>query len=136
MHLIVDSRNCGNTSLLRDPVALKKCLIDMVDVAKMHRFGEPIINDYPFPGQDGTALSAVVFLGESSLVVHTYPEHEAVFIDVFHCMGFDPKALYEWIVDKFRMDLSATDIFVLERGLGNSGVPIITRLLNAEEVIK
>lgn len=120
MDLRVDCFLCRNTSLLGDPDQLRQCMFDIAEVGGMHCFGDPQIVDYPFPLQSDPskpALSAVLFLGESSLVVHTYPEKDTVFMNVFHCLPFDVDTVFAWIVDKFQMDYEYIDADVLNRGL-------------------
>lgn len=90
-------------------------------------FGEPQVLDYPFPGKEGTALSAVCFLGESSITVHTYPEYDFIFLDVFHCESFDAKAVLDWV--KKTLGISHPLSFLLERGVDNLGKPMVTRPL-------
>lgn len=120
MDLRVDCFRCHNTELLQDPRHLRQCMLDIADVGGMHCFGDPQIVDYPFPmqsDQSKPALSAVLFLGESSLVIHTYPENDTVFMNVFHCLPFDVDTVFAYIVDRFQMDPDYIDADVLNRGL-------------------
>ena len=127
MHLIVDcAGHVENEELLRNPHQLRQCLCEMAEVAKMHVLTRPEIIDYPFPGQKGTALSAVAFLGESAMVVHTYPEWKSIFIDIFHCHPFDVTALFRWILDKFRMNANYVSTYLFDRGIDANGRPIWT----------
>ncbi len=126
MHLILDGY-CTNTELLRDEEGLKKWLVETVKVGGMHQFGEPQVKDFPFPGQEGTALSAVVFLGESSIVIHTYPEHSYVFLDVFHCWEFDLAKIKDWVVES--LGISDPVVILLDRGLDREGKPIRAKVL-------
>jgi len=130
MELKVDCGLCRNQDLLESPEELKACMLEMARVAEMTHFGPPHIVDYPFPMQadpDTPALSGVLFLGESSLTIHTYPEYGAVFIDVFHCLPFECVDLLEWIVKKFQMDRGSVDVHLMDRGISPiSGDPIRT----------
>ena len=132
MELKVDCSQCGNQDLLRTPSRLKTCMMEMAKVANMTTFGDPQIVDYPFSMQGDPnmpALSGVLFLGESSLTIHTYPEYGTVFIDVFHCLPFDCVTLLEWIVDTFKMKEDNVDVHLMERGLSSKGNPIRTRMM-------
>lgn len=126
MHLIVDGW-CTNEELLRDEDRLRAWMIEATEVLGLHRFGEPRIVDYPFPGREGTALSAVVFLGESSLTIHTYPEFAFIFLDMFHCKDFDAEKALQYIVDSF--GLTPTSTVLLRRGIGDGGAPMETGLM-------
>jgi len=124
MELLLDGY-CGETELLRDEEKLREWLLETAKVGEMHYFGEPIVVDFPFPGQVGTALSAVLWLGESSILVHTYPEHSFVFMNVFHCQEFNVKKVLDWIKESFGITQPRT--FLFERGIDKSGKPITTR---------
>ena len=121
MHLIIDGY-CTHTKLLKDPDALKNWMLNTIELLGLHSYGEIRIYDYPFPGREGTALSAVIFLGESSFTVHTYPEHSFIFIDIFHCHNFDIKKCHKWVTESLGIDKPVTYLF--KRGLDRSGKPV------------
>ena len=101
MHLRVDCLgHVGNKKLLLDPKRLKKALCELADVAKMHAFGEPQVMECPFPyPEGGIALSAVLFLGESAITVHTWPENGYAAVDVFTCgENCEPELACEFLV--------------------------------------
>ena len=130
MHLLVDCFRCGNQPLLEDPNGLKRALVELSEVGGMTHFGEPVIVDYPFPMQEDktkSALSGVLFLGESSVTIHTYPEKQSVFIDVFHCLPFQAGRILSWLVERFDMNLDWTDTFLFERGVSNDNTMVRTR---------
>ena len=133
MELKIDCVNCRNQDLLEDPEELKRCMLEMSRVAEMTTYGPPHIVDYPFPMQenpDAPALSGVLFLGESSLTIHTYPEYGTVFIDVFHCLPFDCVKLLEWVTRTFQMDKGSVDVHLMERGISPiSGDPVRTKAI-------
>ena len=120
MHLIVDGY-CSNKELLADGDKLRLWMAEITKVLGLLTFGEPRVLDYPFPGREGTALSAVLFLGESSMTVHTYPEFSFVFIDIFHCSSFDANKALDWIAESFKMQSSRT--MLLKRGIDADGQP-------------
>jgi S-adenosylmethionine/arginine decarboxylase-like enzyme len=113
---------------LTDPESLRVLLRDFVKYMGFHAFGDPSVHCCPFPTPSGAALSAVVFLGESSITVHTYPEHSAVFIDVFHCRDFSPSKAFWRLVEGFYMDMEQVSVKLLRRGISEDGVPIETCL--------
>lgn len=128
MHLIVDCTDVGNRILLSSPERLKETMIEMAKVARMTMIGEPHIVACPFPAQNGaTALSAVAFLGESAMTIHTYPEHSTIFMDIFHCLAFNVSMLFKWIVERFQMNPLYVTTFLFDRGVDRQGHPITTR---------
>lgn len=131
MELKVDCFRCENTSLLGSPKLLEQLMLDVARRGKMTVFSGPHIVECPFPSPDGgLALSGVLFLGESSITIHTYPEFKSVFIDVFHCLPFDVNLIFWLLVYRFEMDTAYIDTYCFERGL-REGAPVRTRMLNS-----
>jgi S-adenosylmethionine/arginine decarboxylase-like enzyme len=130
MELKVDCFKCGNRQILSSPERLGDLLLEIARKGKMTVFSGPHIVECPFPAPGGgIALSGVLFLGESSITVHTYPEFDTVFLDIFHCLPFDINYVFWLVVDRFEMDLSRVDTYSFSRGIGEDGTPIRTRLL-------
>jgi S-adenosylmethionine decarboxylase len=77
-HFIASYTGCSH-SALTDLPALKKAFI-----AAVGECGATILDscDYTF-APDG--LTMVILLSESHASIHTYPEHDACFIDLFTC---------------------------------------------------
>lgn len=125
MHLILDG-HAKNNVLLQDAESLKKWLVKIAKFIGMTVYGEPQVVDYPWPGSNYTALSAVCWLGESSILVHTYPEIQGVFIDVFSCKDFNYISLEGTICRDF--GIAAPKVIPIERGV-KDGEIIRTRLV-------
>jgi len=131
MHLIIDGWS-KNEDLLVNILSLKLWLRKAAEVANMTPFGEPTVVDFPFPHKEGTALSAVQFLGESGIVVHTFPsetqEREGfAYIDIFSCLPFDASKVLSFILNSFNIEVYA--FYVLERGIDGMGFPHLPKLL-------
>lgn len=114
MHLIIDGHS-KSKELLEQEYLLRDWLVKTAEQIGMTIYGEPVVVDYPWPGSHYTALSAICFLGESSILVHTYPEFSFVFIDVFSCKDFDCDMLEGNICRDFQIE--APHVFQLERGI-------------------
>ena len=122
MELIADIK-CLNQDLMRSEEIMHRWLLEMCDVIGMTPFGEPTVVDYPFPQKDDTALSATLFIGESSIVIHTYPEFNHSFINIFSCMEFDLGIAMDFIRKTFQV--IDEQFIVLERGIDlETGAPI------------
>ena len=126
MHLIVDAYGDSRELLLREDL-LKTWLLKAAEVSGMTVYGEPEVKDYPFPYQDSTALSAVVFLGQSSITVHTYPEFSFVYLDIFSCLQFRRKEVIDFVKSSFKV--TSCTIVVLNRGIDSMGKPIQLEVL-------
>jgi S-adenosylmethionine decarboxylase len=81
LHLTADLRGCDPAlAAMRDPAALRTLCVDAVTAAGLQPVGE-LFHCFAPPG----GITGVVLLAESHLAVHTWPEIEAVTIDVYVC---------------------------------------------------
>jgi S-adenosylmethionine decarboxylase len=81
LHLTADLRGCSTeTPALTDPQVLRRLCLAAVDQAALQAVGE-LFHTFPEPG----GVTGVVLLAESHLAVHTWPEMEAVTLDVYVC---------------------------------------------------
>jgi len=122
VHLIVDAF-CSNSQLLSREQKLKEWLLEAALVSGMHPFGKPVIVDFPFPTREGTALSGVIFLGESSITIHTYPEFNFIYLDVFSCLDFDKEKALDFIRRSFGVTRYSS--LILNRGVDKEGKPYL-----------
>jgi S-adenosylmethionine decarboxylase len=92
LHLIADLRGCAAgraaaASPMTDPAVLRHLCLDAVRAAGLQPVGELFHRFAPAPetaaAQSG--VTGVVLLAESHLAVHTWPELDAVTIDVYVC---------------------------------------------------
>ncbi len=89
LHLTADLRGCrGLADALCDPQALRALCLAAVAGAGLTPVGE-LFHRFPEPG----GVTGVVLLAESHLAVHTWPELDAVTVDVYVCnLGGDNSA--------------------------------------------
>ncbi len=89
LHLTADLRGCAaGAALMRDAEALRRVCLHAVRDAALTPVGELF---HPFPAPGG--VTGVVLLAESHLAVHTWPELDAVTLDVYVCnVGADNSA--------------------------------------------
>lgn len=129
MELMIDFK-CRRFSLMRDIKSLSDWLLECVDVVGMTAYGDVNIVDYPFPEREGTALSATIFLGESSITVHTYPEHGTVFINIFACKDYEVNEVISFIDQTWRVEDRKWYLF--QRGVDlRTGLPQELRLVGS-----
>ena len=114
MHLFLDGY-AKNNSLLCDAKQLKRLLVELVDAVGMKPINSPIVIEYPAGNGYERGLSGVIFLAESSITVHTYPEYQFVFIDVFSCREFVYKDIKRKLTNAFGMAVYTSCIF--DRGI-------------------
>jgi S-adenosylmethionine decarboxylase len=81
LHLTADLRGCSaELPPLTDPAALRSLCLGAVRDAALQAVAE-LFHTFPAPG----GVTGVVLLAESHLAVHTWPEMNAVTLDVYVC---------------------------------------------------
>ena len=81
LHLTADLRGCKvEFAAMTDAGALRAVCLAAVSQAGLAAVGE-LFHRFPAPG----GVTGVVLLAESHLAVHTWPELEAVTLDVYVC---------------------------------------------------
>jgi S-adenosylmethionine decarboxylase len=81
LHLTADLHGCPRGSpLMTDPAALRALCVQAVAEAGLTAVGE-LFHRY----DDAGGVTGVVLLAESHLAVHTWPELDAVTLDVYVC---------------------------------------------------
>ena len=83
-HLTIDLKEC-NTHSLKSKEHIRGYIEGVCRNLKLVRIDEPVI--YQFPGEGGITASQI--LGESLLSLHSYPEHNCIYIDIFSCSKFN-----------------------------------------------
>ena len=91
-HVVIDAFGLTPESveLLYDATALRGYISTITRWLHLTPVGEPTLQ--PFPTKDGSqkeTYTATQVLSESSITIHCYPEHRAVYIDIFSCKEFD-----------------------------------------------
>ena len=72
-----------NNGFLRDCSWVQTWLPELVQLIGMHPVGEVIVQ--PYAHWEGAAPSAVLFLEESLVAIHTYPQDEFIQINIDSC---------------------------------------------------
>jgi len=131
MELLIDGRAL-NTHLLKDVESLKQWLLLAAEEAGMTVFGEPQAyqTSYPLkPPLKDSGLSGIVFLGESNITVHTYPEFSWVSINFYTCKDIEPPGKLLKFIEK-SMVMIDYQAFCFQRGIDlETGEPQKTKLL-------
>lgn len=103
---------------MTDPHALRSLCLAAVRDAVLQPVGELF---HTFPGSDGKkgGVTGVVLLAESHLAVHTWPELQAVTLDVYVCnFGADNSHKAHALIDMLQAAFEPAQVerHVLERG--------------------
>lgn len=109
LHLTADLHQCAAGAAMTDADALRALCLQQVQRAGLLAVGELFHRYAPPPGDESDApqgVTGVVLLAESHLAVHTWPELQAVTLDVYVCnFGADnsqrAQALLEALIAAF-----------------------------------
>lgn len=116
VHLILDGK-CTNVQILSESRVLADLMKELVELIDMKPISEPFIVEYPDGNGQERGLSACLFLAESSVLIHTYPEYKFAFIDVFSCKDFNDSKTRLMLTERLGMEVR--NDWLLERGMGS-----------------
>jgi S-adenosylmethionine decarboxylase len=119
LHLTADCHHCHcDAALLVDDTALLQLCLDAVKAAGLQAVSQLV---HAFPAVDGqpSGVTATVLLAESHLCIHTWPELQAVTLDVYVCnFGSDHSSKAHCLMDALLTTFKpeSTDRHELHRG--------------------
>jgi S-adenosylmethionine decarboxylase len=119
LHLTADCHHCHcDAALLVDATALLQLCLEVVKTAGLQAVNQLV---HAFPAVDGQAsgVTATVLLAESHLCIHTWPELQAVTLDVYVCnFGGDHSAKAHRLMDALLAEFKpeSADRHELHRG--------------------
>lgn len=122
LHLTSDLTGCDSARpALTDPAVLRRLCLEAVSQAGLVAVGELFHRFVPQPGTDPAlaGVTGVVLLAESHLAVHTWPEQQAVTLDVYVCnLGRDNSARAQGVMQQLCAAFGATQVHAqaLQRG--------------------
>lgn len=104
-HLVLNMYHC-NPERIKDAKVIRQFVIDLCDLIKMRRFGEPTIVNF---GEDPrvSGYSLVQLIETSNICAHFADESAAVYLDIFSCKKFDPEIAASFCVETFGAQTSA-----------------------------
>lgn len=84
MFLIIDAI-VKNQELLSSKEKLSQWLLDLSSILKLTPCLEPVMIELPVPNTGLVGLTGFLALKQSSITVHTYPELNLIYLDIFSC---------------------------------------------------
>jgi S-adenosylmethionine decarboxylase len=122
LHLTADCHHCRcDAALLVDATAVLQLCVDMVEVAGLQAVNQ-LVHEFPAISGVKSGVTATVLLAESHLCIHTWPEIQAVTLDVYVCnFGGDHSAKAHRLMDALLAVFKpeSTDRHELHRGILN-----------------
>ena len=114
-HLTIDA-SCCNRKKLTDQSFIYDILDHLPAKLNMHKMTLPHVVKWLDPGAAIEGISAFVMIAESHISIHTFPEKDYVFMDVFSCKSFDAEKAAKLLVSAFESKRSVKK--VITRGAG------------------
>ena len=99
-HLTIDASFC-NRKKLTDQSLVYDILNNLPKKLGMIKMTLPHVVKWMDPGATIDGVSGFVMIAESHISIHTFPEKDYVFIDVFSCKGFDVDSAVKLLVNAF-----------------------------------
>lgn len=88
-----------------------EALEEAINLSEVHLI-QMIGHEFP-----GGGYTIVAMLAESHVSIHTYPEHAAMFVDIFTCGIRNPRVIHEQLIESF--EIEAFQIKTIKRGSSN-----------------
>lgn len=99
--LTLDLNGCGS-STLADSDACYEVLLDLPLTVGMRALAPPVILRYDGGGvAEDWGVTGTVVIAESHVSLHTYPEKQFAFFDLFSCRSFDLRTVFELVACRF-----------------------------------
>lgn len=112
-HLTIDASSC-NQRKLTDQSYVFDILDKLPAKLNMTKMTLPYVVKWLDPGATVEGVSGFVMIAESHISIHTFPEKDYVFIDVFSCRSFDVNKAVKLLVSAF--EAKKCDKNVVTRG--------------------
>lgn len=114
-HLTLDVSLCNKEKLI-DQSYIYDILDKLPAELNMHKMSLPQVVKWLDPGAKVPGISGFVMIAESHISIHTFPEKDYVFMDVFSCKTFDAEKAARLLVKAFEAKKSNKK--VITRGKG------------------
>lgn len=113
-HLTIDGKNCDKAKL-SDLTIVFKALDELPAIIGMTKIMPPYSIIYKGVVPEDWGVSGFVMIAESHISIHTFPEKNYVFIDVFSCKMFDVNKAVDYLVKTF--GIKELDKDMVKRGI-------------------
>ena len=113
-HVTIDASGC-NWKKLTDQHLVYDMLDKLPSQLEMTKMTLPYVVKWLDRGATVPGISGFIMIAESHISVHTFPEKDYVFIDVFSCVSFDVKKAIKLLIEFFEAKKNTTK--VVTRGI-------------------
>jgi S-adenosylmethionine decarboxylase len=114
-HITLDFSGCDR-EILENYQLIFDILFELPDKVGMTKITQPYV--FPYSGliPEDKGITGTVIIAESHISIHTFPEKNWVFVDIFSCKPFDTTYVIEYLLEKFNP--KDKKINIIERGIG------------------
>lgn len=113
-HLMLDCFGCNPEKLSNIDIVFD-ALDKLPDKIGMTKIMPPYVFKYQGVVPDDWGISGVVLIAESHISIHTFPEKNHAFIDIFSCKDFDTAAASIHLISLF--EATHHEVQLLQRGV-------------------
>lgn len=114
MHVIIDGYG-GDPDQLADENVVRVILDQVPELMGMTKITQPHVLRYTGSKPEDWGVSGFVMIAESHISMHTFPERQLIWADVFSCKDFDAQPVIDAI--KQRFSLRNMDVQSIPRNL-------------------
>ena len=114
MHVVIDGFG-GDPEQLADESVVSALLERYPDEMGMTKIAPATVVRYRGSKPEDWGVSGFVMIAESHISIHTFPDRQLIWMDVFSCRAFDASPIVEDLKACFRFREMSVNI--LERGL-------------------
>ena len=115
LHVTIDASGC-NKRKLSSVTLVYDILNKLPDRIGMTKMTLPYVVKWLDKFAHGTeGISGFVMIAESHISIHTFPDQDYVFMDIFSCKDFDAEKAIKYLVDAF--EATKYERYILKRGI-------------------
>ena len=109
LHVTIDGKEC-NKKKLKDFCFIYKTLEKIPELLDMQIITRPYVISWLDKGSRIPGISGFVIIAESHVSIHTYPETNKLFMDLFSCKAFDSELLINFVKKTFDIKIIKKNI--------------------------
>lgn len=113
-HFMLDLGDADST-ILNDLDACFNLLNQLPQMIKMTKITQPYVFRYNANVPEDDGITGVVIIAESHISLHTYPNKNYAFMDIFSCKPFNVEHARDFVIDFFKS--KSPDVHLKIRGL-------------------
>ncbi|MBU0952992.1 MAG: adenosylmethionine decarboxylase [Nanoarchaeota archaeon] len=114
-HLMIDASKC-NQETLRDQDLVRRVLRELPEQLGMTIIYPPTVVEWTDKWATVPGYSGFVMIAESHISIHTFPDNDYVFMDIFSCRPFDIETAKKYLLAAF--DAKQATVSLAKRGQG------------------